>query len=134
MSTIRFTFKKEERLCSKKLIDQIFEGKKVIHLFPFSIYYQSAATDMAYPAQALFAVSKKNFKKASDRNKVKRLCKESYRKQKHAWYDLLLENQLKALFVIVYNHREHINYSEMEIKLNLAMSKVLAQLIKSNRA
>lgn len=130
MNPTRFTFKKEERLCSKKLIDKIFEGKKVIHLFPFSIYYNSCDMDIAYPAQVLFAVSKKNFKRAVDRNRIKRLCREAYRYQKNDYYTLLSKENLKVAMVIVYNHKEHLDSFTIANKLSLAIDKVLKNIIK----
>ncbi|MEI6311978.1 MAG: ribonuclease P protein component [Bacteroidota bacterium] len=130
MNSTRFTFKKEERLCSKKLIDKIFEGKKVIHLFPFSIYYTCCDMDIAYPAQVLFAVSKKNFKRAVDRNRIKRLCKEAYRSQKNDYYSMLLKEKLKVAMVVVYNHKEHLDYNKMANKLQLAIDKLLMNIIK----
>ncbi len=128
MNTIRFTFKKEERLCSKKLIDKIFEGKKVIHLFPFSIYYMSCELDIPYPAQVLFSVSKKNFKKAVDLNHLKRYCRESYRKQKHFLYEQLLSKDKKALLVFVYNHKEKMDAATIYSKMQLAIEKVLPHI------
>ena len=130
MNTTRFTFKKEERLCSKKLIDKVFEGKKVIHLFPFSIYYQSCEQDIPYPAQVLFAVSKKNFKKAVDRNHIKRLCRESYRIYKHNIYDILTKEHKKALLVVVYNNKEQMSFETIQSKMQLAIDKTIQQLIK----
>lgn len=128
MNTERFTFNKEERLCSKKLIDKVFEGKKVVHFFPFSIYYLSCNADMSYPAQVLFAVSKKNFKKAVDRNHIKRLCKESYRMQKTNFYAALQTKQEKLAVVFVYNHNVRISYLEMNTKMNAALERLLLKL------
>lgn len=78
------TFKKTERLCSEKLINSLFDRKnpvnQTVFAFPFRVVFQKNET-LANP-QVLFSVSRRNFKKAVDRNLIRRRMREAYRLNK----------------------------------------------------
>jgi ribonuclease P protein component len=121
--TQRFTLSKQERLCSRKIIESVFEGKKVIHLFPFSIYYQFCSLPSPTPFQIAFAVSKKNFKRAVDRNKIKRLMREAFRLNKELLTSQTFEKQIAL--VSVYHAREIVPYHIIEDKWKEATKQIL---------
>ena len=87
MSAIRaFTFKKEERLCSRTLIDMLFNGgnSRSLAAFPLRVVYMEQEREEGKPqAQVLISVPKRCFKRAVKRNRVKRQVREAYRQQKH---------------------------------------------------
>ena len=74
------TLGKKERLKSKKLIGKLFEEGKSIKKYPFRLVYLIQDKNSLLKNQASFSVPKRNFKKAVDRNRIKRLMKESARK------------------------------------------------------
>ncbi|MDD7335614.1 MAG: ribonuclease P protein component [Prevotella sp.] len=82
-----YTLGKEERICSKKLIEKLFKGgrSKSMVAYPLRVVYAQKADDKGenVPAQMLVSVSKRHFKHAVDRNRVKRQVREAYRKHKH---------------------------------------------------
>jgi len=88
------TFSKEERLCSRKLIDLLFKNGSSFLLYPFSVYYlqidraealpEKLSGKRTFPVQVVMNVSKKRYKRAVDRNLVKRRSREAYRLQKTA--------------------------------------------------
>src|SRR5471030_2413656 len=85
-----YTFKKEERLCNKKLIDELFHNGSSFLCYPFKASWLIIDEPRQIPAQILFSVSKKRFKRAVDRNLVKRRMREAYRLNKQQQlYDLL---------------------------------------------
>jgi ribonuclease P protein component len=86
----RFGISKAERLKSRKRIDTLFERGKSFAVFPVRVTYQFTPSAEG-GLQVGVTASKRNFKKAVDRNRIKRLLREAYRLQKEA-----LQNTLKA--------------------------------------
>ena len=82
MGQTRYTFKKGERLKSVIAMNRAFsEGSKVIQ-FPFLVRYTHTVFDADFPYQIATTVSKRRFKRAVDRNRIKRLIREAWRLEK----------------------------------------------------
>jgi ribonuclease P protein component len=97
----QFTFNKQERLKSHKLIEQLFSNGKSFSVFPIKALFQFTVLNSDIFLQAGVAVSKKNFKKAVDRNRVKRLLREAYRLQKiELQKQLQIKNKQLVIFFI----------------------------------
>jgi len=78
----RFGLPKSERLKSRKQIDGLFAQKKGFAVFPIRVMYQFAPASEQPSLQIGVSASKRQFKKAVDRNRIKRLLREAYRLQK----------------------------------------------------
>jgi ribonuclease P protein component len=120
-----YTFKKEERLCNKRLIDKLFHNGSSFLCYPFRVSWLVNPEPQPYPAQILFSVPKKRYKHAVDRNLVKRLMREAYRlhKQQHL-YDILQQADKKIIVSVGYVGKEIEPYLFIEKK----MLRMLAQL------
>jgi ribonuclease P protein component len=68
-----YTFKKEERLCNKKLIDELFHNGSSFLCYPYRVSWLTVEENAEFPVQVLIAVPKKRYKRAVDRNLVKRI-------------------------------------------------------------
>lgn len=113
----RYTFKKSERLCSKKYIKYLFAKGEKMMVFPFSVHWCVCATDdISVPAQVLISVSKRKMKHAVDRNHTKRVIRECYRLHKEQLYEVLTQKDCKILLSINYLQDKRRNYSSMEKK------------------
>jgi ribonuclease P protein component len=126
-----FTFSKDERLCSFKLIDQLFAEGKSFLKYPFRVVYLNVSDEMASPAQVLMSVSKKRFKRANRRNLVRRKMKEAYRIHKDELYNVLNTNGQKIVFALIYLPYEIITYDEIETGIKKVIknfNQVLSQL------
>jgi len=82
----RYTFPKEERLCSKRLIDDLFRSGSSFFIYPYRVTYQRIE-GIDTPVQVLLSASRRRFRRAVTRNLLKRRMREAYRLQKA---DLLL--------------------------------------------
>ncbi len=124
MQSSQYTFKKEERLKSKKLIDHLFKKGLVLHQYPFKVLYDfTDDQDFKFPAKIAVSVSKKLFKKAVERNHIKRKIREAYRINKSILYSMLVENDQKLFFFVIYTAKQNIEYSEIEKSMKALLYK-----------
>lgn len=124
-----YTFGKQERLCSKKAIDALFQSGQRLMVFPFSVHWMlcpAGELPDGVPTLVLIATSKKKFKHAVDRNRVKRLTRECYRLQKEGLYSFLRGKDVALLLAVNYIHHEIFPYDVCYHK----MEKLLATLTK----
>ena len=119
------TLGKKERLKSKKLICKLFEEGKSIKKYPFRlIYLIQDKNSFKIKNQASFSVPKRNFKKAVDRNRIKRLIKEAYRLEQRK---ILQGYNLPFVMMITYLGKKEPIFSD--VKENI---KELLTLFKEN--
>ena len=106
-----FKFNKREKLKSKKLIEQLFrEGKSITH-FPLKLYYVPVDNSQEVKIKTAVSVPKKNFKKAVERNRIKRLLREGYRLNKHLIFNNIEGN---FAFLILYLGKDLPRHSEVD--------------------
>lgn len=117
-----YTFKKEERLCSKKLLDKLFNSGSSFLVYPFRITWLISELPVDVPAQVVISVSKRKFKKAADRNLLKRRMREIYRLNKSEFVYSFIKGRLTL--AINYIGNEINDYHVMEKKLLLAFHKL----------
>jgi ribonuclease P protein component len=119
-------FCKEERLSNNKLMSVLQNEGKGFFNFPFKIKWMEITSIGQNIVQILPAVSKRNFKKAVDRNYIKRQIREAYRVNKI----LLLEAIKKKSIVImlIYTGNKIITYKETESKIVLILQHIADDL------
>ncbi|WP_375416399.1 ribonuclease P protein component [uncultured Hymenobacter sp.] len=126
-STRRHTFPKEEHLCRKKLIDELFSGRgSSFGVYPLRLIWLPAAAPGPGPPQVLISVSKRTFKRAVDRNYLKRLIREAYRLNKYR----LLEapgGHPVAVLGILYTGKEQAPLALVQKKLISGFQRLLAE-------
>jgi ribonuclease P protein component len=121
---------KEQRLKSRKLIEALFAEGHRFYLAPFRIFYLSAS--LGVPLQAGFGVGARNFRKAVDRNRIRRLTREAWRLQKKDLEDCLRNrNQQWAVFVL-YTGKDMPDYNQVYSKMRDILLK-LTRLADENR-
>ncbi|MDB4902648.1 MAG: ribonuclease protein component [Mucilaginibacter sp.] len=126
-----YTFKKEERLCNKRLIDELFHNGSSFLCYPFKASWLFIDEPLQFPVQILFAVSKKRFKRAIDRNLIKRRMREAYRLHKQLYlYDKLSRTEKKIVLSLGYIGKEIAPYDLTEKKMLKLLSQLSAELTK----
>lgn len=127
-----FTLPKQERLCSRTLIEQLFLGhsqhKKE---WPVRVVYQVVKRKDEDDAQVevLMSVSKRYFKRAVKRNLVKRQLRESYRLHKAILTDVLaLHPDTKILIAFIWLSGQTYDSVKVEKAVKAALEKIVDSL------
>ena len=123
-----FTFKKEERLCSQKIIGEMFLSGSSFLCYPLKVIWKDEVLQTSYPAQVVFSVPKRLFKRAHDRNLLKRRMRESYRHQKEDLYQSLEASDRKMAIMIVYIAKEELEFAQIAA----AITKIVTKFKKIN--
>ena len=118
----RLTFKKDERLKSRKLIEQLFKEGKSFSSGPIRIIYLFRDSDV--PVQSGVTVSSKNFKKAVDRNRIKRLLREAYRLQKNDLKELLQSRNISLAIFFIYTGIQIPEYNDVFKKVGDILTRL----------
>ncbi|WP_423129708.1 ribonuclease P protein component [Gaoshiqia sp. Z1-71] len=126
-----FSLKREERLCSRKAIETLFSEGETFFIFPVKVVYRRTSLPAAYPVQAAFSVSKKNFKRAVKRNFLKRRMREAYRLNKYGLYQAVPEGEQLSL-MFIYAAKEIKEYGLIEKTMKKVLAR-LAELVKLER-
>ncbi len=121
------TFTKKERLCSKVLIDKLVINGSHLNNFPFKLFWmQTEKSDSS--VKIVISVPKRNFKKAVDRNRLKRQIKEAYRKHKFVLYEQLKDKTIVIMMIYVSKEKE--TYKQIELKTLETLNKLISTINK----
>jgi ribonuclease P protein component len=121
-----FTFGKDEKLCSKILIDRIFAEGETFLSFPLKIAFVELEYSPKSPIVAAFTVGKRNFKQAVHRNLIKRKIREAYRLNKHILYKGLGEKKLAVFFI--YIGKKIPDYKLIEAAMKKGIDKLVIEI------
>lgn len=118
-----YTFSKEERLCSKRLIALLFSKGSSFNVYPLRFVYYAPQDAPPGQPQVLISVSKRYFKRATDRNRLKRQIREAYRLNKHILYQN--PEQAPQLLGILYIGKEKKSFDSIQKKLISGLERCL---------
>ncbi len=122
-TTQRYFLKKDDRLKSRKAIDLLFSKGKSFSNFPFRICWQLVDNDVALKAG--FTASSKNFKKATDRNRIKRLIRETYRLQKNNLQEVVQTKNKGIHLFFIYTGKEVPTYEVVFEKTGTVLKRII---------
>lgn len=105
-------FRKEERLHKEKLIEELFSKGSSFHSFPFKVYFLPNPDQAVPHNQVLISVPKKTFKKATDRNLIKRRIREAFRLNKFA-----IAASQKLMIAYIYTAKEILTFAQIQERL-----------------
>lgn len=119
---MKFTFHKKEKLKSEKLIAQLFAEGKSLASYPLRLVYLPINFEDGVKVKAGVSVSKRNFKSAVDRNKIKRLMREAYRLQKGSVFN---NTSSSYALMILYIGKDNPDFQTITIKMKQLFDKFL---------
>ena len=127
-----YTFGKEERLCSRSLMDRLYADGHRLMAFPFSV--QWLVVDGPQLCQIMIVAPKRRFHHAVDRNHVRRLTRECWRLRKSDFYSFLLEHNITLALSLVYVHNEIMPYDQLGHKMDKLIAQLQQDILKSLEA
>jgi ribonuclease P protein component len=120
------TLKKHERLHGKKTIETLFSQGNSFFSHPFIVYYQTVPSAVFQPACAtLFSISKKKIRLATQRNLLKRRMRETFRKNKHLFHNLLTTHPCNLHIAFIYISNDILDYATIEKKMLQAFESII---------
>ena len=119
---------KEYKLCSHVIIEDVFATGDLIKSYPFVARIKFTKLPKQVPFQLVFSAPKRTFRKAYQRNKVKRLCKEAFRLNKYELESALTDSNKQLALFLVFTSRDKITFDVLEKRVQKLIKKIIIQL------
>ena len=123
----QFSYSKKEKLKSRKQLEQVFSKGKSFTVLPIKVFYIDVE-EQDNPVKAGVGVSSRNFKKAVQRNRIKRLLRETYRTEKIPLHDCLQKNEKQAAVFFLYVDKLMPEYILLKEKMKLIIQRLIHEL------
>lgn len=127
---MRETLGKEEKLKSKIAIEQLFTDGNRIKSFPLQLIYLQKEHNSKFPIKVAFTVPKRSVKLAVDRNRIKRLMREAYRKNKYLFIEEINDSYF---FMFIYMDKEETKQEKLELATTKICDKFLNKVNKNEQ-
>ena len=131
----RFTLGKDERLKSRKQIEQMFDTGKSFVVTPFRVYFilnsELSTNNERNLLQVGVGTSSKNFKKAVERNRIKRLIREAWRLQKNELEEKVKTSVKQLNVFFIYTGKELPDFTMVKDKVSVALKKLVDKIDES---
>lgn len=114
---------KKDRLCCSKKIETLFIEGERLYEFPFKAIWKKDGT-LQSTVKIAISVPKKNLSKASQRNHIKRLIREAYRKHNSLLVEKLLHENKSINLILVYTLQCILSFTEIEDKISVTLQRL----------
>jgi ribonuclease P protein component len=133
MNFSRETFYKSERLCSLKVIENLFEDGEIFYTPLFKVVWQKSTEPLPFPSKIAFSIPKKKFRLAVIRNLIRRRMREAFRKNKTLLYEPLLALDTQIVFIIIFRGNNIVDYFTIENSMKDVMNKLVIHIAEYDK-
>ncbi|GAC1399822.1 MAG: ribonuclease P protein component [Sediminibacterium sp.] len=123
-----FSYHKKEKLKSRKQLDRLFTSGRSFSVFPIKVFYMPMQEPADHAVKAGVGVSTRNFKKAVQRNRIKRLLRESYRLEKKILHDFMAGRQQQVAVFFLYIDKVLPDLALLQRKMPLILHRLIKEL------
>ncbi|WP_447639805.1 MULTISPECIES: ribonuclease P protein component [Chitinophagaceae] len=120
-----YTYSRNEKLKKQKLIDTLFQKRRSINAFPVKAFFAFPGEELDLSLKAGVGTSKRNFKRAVHRNRVKRLLREAWRLNKGQLQSRLDENQQQMIVFLHYTDHLLPTFELVNAKVQILVQKLI---------
>jgi ribonuclease P protein component len=125
----KYSLGRRQMLKSRKQIGELFDKGNQLFLHPLRVSWKiSALQEGVSPVLVGVSVSKRNFKKAADRNRIKRLLRECYRLNKQEFNQLVQSNQQQVNVFFIYVDKTIPTFEPLQDKMRLSLKKLASKI------
>ena len=125
-----FTYNKKEKLKSRKQLEALFSKGKTFLLFPVKVFYLLPETPLDNVVKTGVGASSRTFKKAVQRNRIKRLLREAYRLNKHPLHQFLQTHNRQLVVFLLYIDKQLPKKNSIQPKMPVILEKLMSELSK----
>lgn len=122
------SFPKTEKLKHRKLFDQLFKHGQRAFKYPVTAIWVKTELPVSHPIQVGFSAPKKNYRKAVQRNEIKRIMREAYRVQKHSLFDYLASTEQQIALLLITVKTNNTSYEALQPKILLLLQEIEEKL------
>jgi ribonuclease P protein component len=125
---MNFKLGKNYKLCSKTTIQSLFDSGTSIKSYPFIALFKEVEFETEIPFKVVFSAPKRTFRKAVQRNAIKRKSKEAFRLNKNILESYLKANNKQIALFLVYSTPEEFDHIILQKKINKLFDKIIKKL------
>ncbi|MBL4863015.1 MAG: ribonuclease P protein component [Crocinitomicaceae bacterium] len=129
---MNYKFGKSYKLCSKILIEEVFNSGKSIKVYPLVAKYKLVELKQDTSFQLVISAPKRTFRFAHQRNRIKRICKEAIRLNKNILESPLRESNKQLALFLIYSGKEELPSRQLQKKTGKLFEKIIEELNENN--
>ena len=118
----KYTFKKSERLRNSKQVEKLFVSGQSFIVFPFQVFWDK--NDLGSCLQMAISIPKKKLTRAVDRNRMKRLVRESFRLRKVEWTEANHQESNHFQILLVFLDKQVLTFNELDDKISVILKRL----------
>lgn len=121
-------FGKAYKLCSRKTIESVFKQGRSVRVYPYVVYFQENELPEGQPFQLVFSAPKKIFRLAHERNRIKRLMREAFRKKKVILEEALGRDRKQLALFVIYTAKEELPLQKLMARTEQLLTRITQEL------